>query len=297
MKAALRIVCALGLATALPACEGSYVEGRVTDVRGAALPGVIVRAVDTPSQDLTDGLGRYKLAAAPGAVRVAYSKTGYASIERTLEASSRKGAEVSLWPLPIDPGIYIVENFRFIDTTRVVPKQYFLKDGTAAFGALFPEVVHDAASEPFILAYRTTRYNARLSRLVPAEAQSSGDANPVTVWVEAGAMAVALEPLEGQTGPLYQLQVGRPLDPGVYGVHWGAMSGYTTLDTRVFLFRVPEPPAAEGEAAVTTPATVAGEPKEIDVAPTDTAGKKKAELPVQEPIEPIEESAAPPTNP
>ncbi len=256
MKSLRAVLMLIGAAVFLPACERSYIQGRVTDVRGEALPGVIVRAVDSTSSDLTDGLGRYRVSAPRGAVRLAFSKTGYGTAELMVDDSTRAQADAALWPLPLNPGIYIVTDLRFTTATLVVPKEYDLKDGTQAFGAALPEEMHDAASEPFIVAYRTTRYNARLSRLVPAEAQSGGESTSVTVWVEAGTMAAALEPVDIPDGQLLRLQVGRPLEPGIYGVHWGAMSGYTTLDTRVFLFRVPEPSAVEPLEAENPPAPV-----------------------------------------
>ena len=114
-------------------------------------------------------------------------------------------------------------------------------------------------------------------------------------------MDAALEPMDAPTGPLFRLQVGRALEPGVYGVHWGAMSGYTTLDTRVFLFRVPEPepsaePAPDAEKTTATPGAKAGEPKEAAAQPPAAASEKKKVAP-PEPIEPIEETDPPPSKP
>ncbi len=300
MKVARGILALLCVAALLPACERSYIEGTVTDVRGAALPGVVVRVMDSSSQDLTDGLGQYRLAAPRGTVQIAFSKTGYTTAELAVSDSVRSKADASMWPLPLNPGIYIVTDLHFTSATWVVPKEYDLKDGTRAFGAVLPKELQVATTEPFIVAYRTTRYNARLSRLISAEAQN-GEETPAddAVWVEAGTMAAALEPLDQPEGQLLQLQVGRPLEPGVYGVHWGAMSSYTTLDTRVFLFRVPEPPA-EGEATIVPPAAKTSEPGDAAATPQEptVASEKKQETPPEpEPIEPTDEPSPPPTNP
>ena len=313
-----RMTALLGAVALLSACERSYIEGHVTDIHGAALPGVIVRMPNSTTQDLTDGLGNYRLAASGGPVHLAFSKTGYSSAELTVDASKRRGANASLWPLPLNAGIYVVSDLHFVSMTRVVPKEYDLKDGTKAFGTQLPDDVRDATSEPFIVAYRTPRYNARLSRLMSAEVQGSGGSAGMTVWVEAGTMAAALEPVDHPDGQLLQLQVGRALEPGVYGVHWGAMSGYTTLDTRVFLFRVPEPTATEPLEADNPPAAakkatdeskgpdtkpadpkrLADTKKESEAAPAaadkDDTEKQKQVKPAAKPLEPIEEK---PSNP
>ena len=40
---------------------------------------------------------------------------------------------------------------------------------------------------------------------------------------------------------LLQLRMAEPLRPSVYAVHWGALDGHTSTDSRAFLFRVIDP--------------------------------------------------------
>jgi hypothetical protein len=262
----------LGVALVLTACDRSYLEGRVTDIHGEALPGVIVRESSSAAeQDLTDGLGHYRIPLAQATARIVFSKSGYTSAELPLNQAAGRGTampEVALWRLPMNPGVYVVNDLRFAEATWVVPRQFYLKDGTASYGAELPKEVRDAAGEPFIVAYRTPRYNARLSRLTAAEAQRGTEAESIAVWVEEKPMAAALEPIDTPEGRLLRVRVGRPLEPGIYGVHWGALEGYTTLDARMFLFRIPEPPPAESEEVAVE---ASAEPKAA--APVSATGK------------------------
>jgi hypothetical protein len=304
MMCVFRVFVVITFVFAVPACDRGALEGRVTDMHGDALPGVIVRVAGSSDQDLTDGLGRYKVAAAPGNARLEFSKSGYTSSELVVTANSRGDLpDAMLWILPLNPGVYVVNDLRFVETQWAVPKQHNLTDGTLAYGIELPEHVVESAGEPFIVAHRTTRYNARLSRLTQDEASLQGvEKTSIPVWVEAGTMAAALEPLDAHEGLLMRVQVGRPLEPGVYGVHWGALEGYTTLDNRVYVFRIPEPPAeaeassAEGETSAATKETAAPVEESGDQKPETTSAPKKDEkkadpaappqAPAPKPVEP-----------
>ncbi len=294
-----RFFALLGLAIFVAACDRSYIEGRVTNRRGEALPGVTVAVSGTSTQDLSDGLGHYRIEAPPGPVTLAFSKSGYTSAQLALE-SKRRGAtpEVSMWVLPMNAGVYDVTPLTYHETSWALPKQHYLKDGSAAFGIELPAEVIESTSEPFLLTHRTPRYNAQLSRLVPEEARQAGiEDKSIEVWVEAGTAAVGLEPMDQSESLLQRVVIGRALEPGVYGIHWGAMEGYTTLDNRVFVFRVPEPPkseedeaaAADGEAGEAAPA---GE----EAAKKDETPAKKEEAPAKAPA-PAEPKATPKTEP
>ncbi len=295
---------ALGLALLLAACERSYLDGRVTDVRGEALPGVTVREPGSADeQDLTNGLGHYRVPLSSATRHIEFSKSGYTSAKVAVDAAVRRGAamaDVVLWPLPQNPGVYVVNGQRFSETTWVVPRQFYLKDRTASYGAELPKDIREAAGEPFVVAFRTPRYNARLSRLVAAETEGGGDAPSIAVWVEAGTMAAALDPIdtppEHQQPQLLRVQVGRPLEPGVYGIHWGALEGYSTLDARVFLFRVPEPPVASPESeAPATPANPDEKPGDAATPPSPSAAaKKEGPVALPKPIEAAETPAPAP---
>lgn len=298
-----------GLTVSVVACDRSYIEGRVTNRRGEALPGVTVAVEDGSTQDLSDGLGHYRIEAAPGPVKLVFTKSGYTSARLALEGK-RRGAtpEVVMWVLPMNAGVYDVTPLTYHETSWALPKQYYLKDGTAAFGIELSPGLIESTSEPFLLTHRTPRYNAQLSRLMPEEARLAGiEDKSIEVWVEAGTAAVGLEALDQSESLLQRVVIGRALEPGVYGIHWGAMEGYTTLDNRVFLFRVPEPPkseedeaVAEGEEAGAVPAEAAtGEEaakKDEASAKKDAAPAKNEETPAKEPA-PAEPKAAPKAEP
>lgn len=293
----------VGLLIPLAACSRDTIQGRVTNMRGEALPGVTVVVAGTSTQDLTDGLGRYRIAVPAGSDALVFSKSGYTSAKVPLTAGRGAPPEAVLWVLPTNAGVYDAGQHHYRESTWVVPKQHYLKDGSAAFGVELPAGVLESTTEPFLLAHRTPRYNAQLSRLVPEAARLQGiEEKSIEVWVEAGTMAVGLEPLDPAESLLLRVQIGRPLEPGVYGIHWGAMEGYTTLDNRVFLFRVPEPPeadaAGETEAA---PADSEGEPAETDTpkkdegAPTaEDASPPKPEADESDILEPVDENPAQP---
>ena len=102
---------------------------------------------------------------------------------------------------------------------------------------------HDSA--PVIVCYKTPRYNVRLSRMRRADAKlGPGDSHLFEVWTAGGTLRADLSPLDQPEGLLLKLRIDQPLEPGVYAVHWGALEGYTTIETIVFMFRVD---AAPGE--------------------------------------------------
>lgn len=281
----------MGLLLPLAACNRDAIEGRAVNMHGEALPGVTVAVEGADTQDLTDALGQYRIAVPANADALLFSKSGYTSAKVPLE-KGRRGTppEAVLWVLPMNAGVYDASQQTYHESTWVVPKQYYLKDGSAAFGAELPAELLESTTEPFLLAHRTPRYNAQLSRLVPEEARLQGiEDKSIQVWVEAGTMAVGLEPLDPAESSLLRVQIGRPLEPGVYGIHWGAMEGYTTLDNRVFLFRVPEPPQQEGEE--TAPDTE-DEPADEGAATPEEAPAPKPDAAEHDVLEPTDGNRA-----
>lgn len=265
-----RVVSLLSLACAFTSCERAIVEGRATNAQGEALPGVVVRIDGTDRQDLSDARGRYRLTTSRTRSRahLQLSKSGYAPAELDIELGKRMlvaAPDATLWPLPLNPGIYAVNDHQYVATDWVVPKQYYLKDGSSAFAAELPETLRASviADRLDIVCFRTPRYNARLSRLAPAEATVPGsDAAPQRVWVESGTIDAGLVAVDLPEGNLLRVTVDRPLEPGVYGVHWGAMEGYATIETRVYAFEIVAPPEpetpAEASEAGEEPAKAAG---------------------------------------
>lgn len=276
---------AVALATLGAGCERVAVEGRATDATGEALPGVVVRLEGTSQQDLTDALGQYRLTASRSAKRVGlkFSKSGYAPTRIDVELRgplSVKAADVPLWRLPSNPGAYTWRAGRYIPADWVLPSQYYLKDGGEVYGVELPETLRVEVSTDawWIATYRTPRYNARLSRLAPAEATLPGvGTQPVQIWTESGTIPAGLESIDPLEGHLQRVVVDRPLQPGVYAVHWGAIEGYTTLEGRIYVFRVVEPPAediaegAEHDVEEAAPAAPGSGPPDAIEPPADEA--------------------------
>lgn len=237
----------LALATILAAsCGQVTIEGQVVNPQGEALPGVVVQKGRGGSQDLTDVRGRYRLRLEPGANRLSYSKSGYTVAERDLNVPNARSMPVedtTLWPLPLQPGVFLVENHRYRETQRFVPSRFYLADETVALGIEAEPRARITDPIPFILCYRTPRYDARLSRLVEAQAsrpRSTSETFPV--WVAGGTLAVSLKPIDQPNADLLRVAIDQPLEPGVYAVHWGALEGYNTLDNHLYVFELLPPP-------------------------------------------------------
>src|SRR5690606_6970830 len=97
-------------------------------------------------QGLTDARGRYRLTAnrSQSTARLVFSKSGYAPAQVEVEMRKRllnAAPDAVLWPLPLNPGVYTMEGHKYIAADWVLPKQYYLKDGTSAFGAELPETL------------------------------------------------------------------------------------------------------------------------------------------------------------
>jgi len=245
----------------LSGCERAILEGRAVNARGEALPGVVVRLEGTSRQDLTDGLGRYRLPAPRDASKLSLrmSKTGYAPTLVDLTPTGRILMDVPdtpLWILPLNAGVFEYKDQKYIAAEWALPKEYSLKDGETEFGLEVREslAVEMPTNALWLVCYRTPRYNARLTRLVEVEAVMPGaNDETVPIWVESGTIAVGLEPMDHPDGLLQRVVVDRPLQPGIYAVHWGAIEGYTTLESRVYVLRLVEPPAPEPAVEVTGP--------------------------------------------
>jgi hypothetical protein len=281
---------------ALAGCERAIIEGRAINAQGEALPGVVVRLAGTERQDLSDARGRFRMTASRTATtaRLQLSKSGYAPSEVTVDLKGRllvSAPDSTLWALPMNPGVYTLDDLRYLAADWVLPKQYYLKDGSTTFGAELPETVRaraDAANL-FLVCYRTPRYNARLSRLAPAEATVPGsDAESQKIWVESGTIGAGLQPVDHPAGELLRIFVDRPLEPGIYCVHWGAMEGYTTLESRIYAFEILAPSPAE-EA----PVPEGGTPAAGD-ANTTPDKSEQTKTPPPDLLEPPSEDNSPP---
>lgn len=274
---ALLLVC---LGPALAGCTFRTIEGKVVDVSGEALPGVAVQVRDTPYQALTDAHGRYAIAYSPGEVVLDFMKSGYTPARLELDATGSEeivARDVEMWRLPRDSGVYEFHEYLYEPFDNVKAERYAATDrNTILYGSKRKEVSAVSGSQPMIIAYRTPDYNVRLYRLKLLEMMhesSEQERTKIEAWVPSGAVPVTVVPIDEPERLLLHLRYDGALEPGRYAVHWGALDGETSLDSRVYLFEVPEPPddeagedqdteqtgdAAEGEDAEGEDAAPAG---------------------------------------
>ncbi len=244
MTTTARMCWCLAIVLSVPACYRSGVSGTVRNVQGEGLPGVVVQVSGEDTQAITDARGHYRIASATADAMLDFFKTGYAPAQVQLDADTRRQAvrgDVQMWQLPGSAGAYLLDDYRYTQISWVIPRQFFMSDGTVAYGTRSEPSPATNTSEPVILCYRTPRYDARLSRLVRAKPmQPSATAAPFEIWTAGGTIDADLVPVDTPQGVLRRLRIDRPLEPGAYAVHWGALEGYTTLENRVFLFEVAE---------------------------------------------------------
>jgi hypothetical protein len=266
MWAASRSLAFFSLAFVLVGCDQTVsLRGTVRNVQGETLPGVAVTLLEMGRQSITDGRGRFgegfnALRCAPGVYTVDYIKTGYTSGQQQFEApgtGSYELPEVRLWPLPKSQGVYLFENYRYRETARTEPKEYIAeKEGGAdkqfGSGLIFgtkkmPELVVRSA-RPQILCYLMPDFDVRLYRLERATAalpiQESIDGESVelqfteSVLAPAASVPIIPGPIDEPAHILLELQLTEGLISGNYAVHWGALDGHSSTDSRIFLFRV-----------------------------------------------------------
>ena len=261
----------IAVLVALGGCEQSMLRGTVVNMRGEPLPGVSVRIGGSDLSALTNALGTYQFRFSQGAEVLLFDKTGYAPAR--LELSSEGGAlaeseAVELWRLPAREGVYLLEGSEYSLLTRDVPEQVLMQDGSLAYTAKrIPERISKDGL-PTIICYKTPRFDTRLTRLEPDEARyGAGSTSTFTVYRPADTVNVDLTPLDPVEGLLLKVQIAQPLEAGYYAIHWGALEGFTTLESRVFLFSAqpPEPETPYIELDFAEPAI--GEPDPGGVAP------------------------------
>ncbi len=234
------------LSLLLLGCERNVIRGMVVDVKGDLLPGVAVSVAGTEFQGLTDALGRYTVAYEPGALVLDFMKTGYTPGRLELEVNETRPVEASqvmLWPLPPNKGVYLFDDYQYRETYPTEPKAHVSHDGVERVYAVKRlGVVETTKREPTIICYRMRPYDVRMCRLefskvtVRAEKQ----VRQVPLWIPVWTWPLSVGAIDEPERLLLHLNLPRPLEPGVYAVHWGALEGQTTLDSRVFIFSVVE---------------------------------------------------------
>lgn len=256
MNAAARKCSCLAVILMLSACYRSGVSGVVRNTQGEALPGVVVQVPDEERQALTDARGHYRIKPSSSGSALDFSKTGYAPARLKVDPDTRRQAthgDIQMWRLPESAGVYLFGGHRYEQMSWVIPRQFFMSDGTVAYGTRSEAAAETHTSEPTILCYHTPRYDARLSRLIRATPMQSGPkAAAFDIWTAGGTIDADLVPVDQPQGMLRRLRIDRPLEPGTYAVHWGALEGYTTLDNRIFMFQISELQKEEGALVTKT---------------------------------------------
>lgn len=267
MNAAAHRYSCLAIIIMLPACYRTGVSGVVGNIQGEALPGVVVQVSDEEGQATTDARGHYRIRPSSSDATLDFSKTGYAPARIRLDPDTRRQAthgDVQMWRLPESAGVYLFDDRRYKQMSWVIPRQFFMSDGTVAYGTRSEPDAETHTSEPMILCYHTPRYDARLSRLVRAKPmQPAAKAAAFDIWTAGGTIDADLVPVDQPQGMLRRLRIDRPLEPGAYAVHWGALEGYITLENRIFMFQVSESQGEEGALVMNTdlsPAPIVEDP-------------------------------------
>ncbi len=258
--------CAVGLALlCVSACERTVViKGKAVDVRDVSLPNVAVTVDGTEYQAKTSGVGEYALRCVPGPVTLTFIKTGYTPglLEmpggipgQGYRIQRLQANDVVLWPLPAGQGVFVFDmaTARYRETSRMEPKPFLGKDVGPVYGTRIRPDLRLDDPEPFLVCHKLPPYDMRLCKLHRIEAslpQADLNAEAFTerVWVPELELPIVAVPIDEPGQMLLELRPMAPLEPGVYGLHWGAFDGHFTTDKRVFLFRILEPDAeAKGE--------------------------------------------------
>lgn len=277
-----RLILAAICLAALAGCDRSLISGKVVNIRGEALPGVAVQVEGTSYQALTDGLGEYRVPYDPGHVVLQFMKTGYTPgiLELTAEAPREINAQtVSLWELPRDKGVYLYENFRYRETTRIVPEEFVTRERRRVYATRRWPEIETTATAPVILCYKITDWEVRFCRLELTELFTplpGGDLEEAAVLARTRTIPARLSAVDEPEGLLRQIELPGPLEPGTYAVHWGALDGATDTDPRIFMFSVVDymltlPPEPEDEEE---PSEVGEEETEEAEEPETPAGEE-----------------------
>ena len=263
------------LCVGLTSCDRSAIQGTVLDVEGRPLPGVSVHAADGDGEATTNALGQYSLTTHRGAAGLEFIKNGYTSGHLELEVpqgATSSPPTVSLWCLPQSAGVYLFENSRYRRTAPIEPERFALQNSVVfGIGAL-PELEATGSPEPFIVCHKTPPYDVRMSRLHAIEAVSAqAGKGKQTAWIQEVSIPVELAPIDEPERLLVRVLPAEALTPGIYAVHWGALDGHTTTDTRVFVFKVVDLSQPEGASPAPPAATSEERPKPAPKEPAPPA--------------------------
>lgn len=228
------------------------VRGKVTDIQGEAVPGVVVSVLEPFKQCLTTGLGQYDLVVDSGRIELHFMKTGYTSgtlVIADAEPGTVAARPVSLWRLPQMTGVFLFEDYTYRRGAPLKPKAYVGEDGRVVYGVgKLTGVVETRAAKPLLLCHKMPWYDAKLCLLgtIKAAAPESPSVKE-EVWVSEKTLPLAMAPLDEPDRLLWEVRLMEQLAPGIYAIHWGALEGYTSTDPRIFAFAVAQ---ASGESSL-----------------------------------------------
>jgi len=260
------VVCVLAVLGA--GCEqGAVLRGVVNDTQGHALPGVAVTVRGTEFQDATDAVGVYEIRCMPGTLDLEFAKTGFTPGRLTVAVEDFDPVEaetVRLWNLPPEKGVYLLEEHRYQPLTRTEPKDYRIADGPLILATRKAPDCKTLLSAPFLVCHKLPPYDVRLHRLEQIEAAlPEANAASEMVWAATDSIPIAADPLDEPERLLLALRPDAALTPGRYAIHWGALDGFNTIDSRIFLLEVTDPSevesADEDEASETQPEEASSE--------------------------------------
>lgn len=249
----------LALGVLLGACTPQVtVKGTVLDIRGQQLPGV---SVTTAGGDFasTDAMGSYTLRTVPGSLRLDFHKTGYTAgwLELALPGNTTRQADnIQLWPLPESKGVYLFQDFTYTALDRQEPRRYVDANNRSLFGVVRPPQASTENTSPLLIAHRLPTYDVHVHRLEKVRASLPTVSNVApgeTIWAPTVEIPVLATPIDEPERLLVDVRFEHPLAPGDYAVHWGALQGFTTNDTRAFLLHVGPPTEATIEAPTQAP--------------------------------------------
>ncbi len=226
-------------------CSPVRISGTVTDVKGDALPGVAVTVEGTDYQALTNELGQYEVGFGPGRVILRFAKTGYTPGKAEVFADAHESVPagpVELWPLPSAPGVYLFEDYRYHSAEPIQPKPYDTLTAGLVHGTVRLTQVNTFEQEPLIICFGKPRYGLTLCRLELADVTLTDTvpgSNSLSIWRQARTVPMSPSAIDEQ-GTLLHLRLERPLIPGCYAVHWGALEGKSKPDSRMYVFNIGE---------------------------------------------------------
>ena len=237
----------------LTACELPRITGQVYDVHGEELPGVAVTIQGTDHQDLTNSHGEYALPAIEGDLTLTFIKSGYtpgAMVLPVTQPGAVQAADIQLWHLPRDSGIYFLEDFEYRPLDAVSAERLTVVEPPlgVVYGTRRKEISQTYDTTPFLVGYRVPSSGLRLERILALEMtiESGEEARePATAWVPNESIPVEIVRIDKLKGLLRHIRLQRPLEPGRYAVHWGALEGMGDQESRVFVFDVVESPEVE----------------------------------------------------